>query len=215
MSKRRGAGEGAIDQRGEDNWRLRYRLNGRRFTVTVRGTKAEAKAQLRELLHAGDKGEHVEPSRLTLAQFSEQWLALLDRGLVAPRTRERYTELLASYVLPTLGQRPIQKITPSEIDALYAELERRLSATTVRHAHLALHSCLNAAKRKIGLRRNPAADADPPKGKDAEVAQALEPAELRRLIEGFKGSVLYPIVATAAFTGMRLGELLALRLVGP
>jgi integrase len=35
--------------------------------------------------------------------------------------------------------------------------------------------------------------------------------QLRTLVHGFKGSVLFPIVAVAAFTGARRGEILALR----
>ena len=46
---------------------------------------------------------------------------------------------------------------------------------------------------------------------EADHGIALEPEELRRLIEGFKGSALYPIVAVAAFTGARRNEILALR----
>jgi integrase len=210
-SKRRGAGEGSIDERGQDHWRLRYRIDGKRFVATVSGTKAEAKARLRELLHAGDTGEHIEPSKITLAQWAEQWLALLDRGLVTTRTRERYGQVLASYVLPTLGSRPIQKITAIEIDRVYAVLEQRLSPTTCRHIHVVLGNCLRTAQKKIGLRRNPCADASPPKAADSDIAQALDAAELNRLLEGFKGTAMYPIVATAAFTGARLGELLALR----
>ena len=144
--------------------------------------------------------------------MGRQWLVLLDRGLVAPRTRERYGELLRSYVLPTLGSRPIQKITATELDNLYAELEQRgLSCTTIRHVHTTLSAAFKSARKKIGLRRDPIADADPPKGSDKEIAQALEPADLHRLLDGFKGSVFYTLVATAAFTGARLGELLSLR----
>jgi integrase len=119
--------------------------------------------------------------------------------------------LLASYVLPTLGTRPIQQIKAPEIDRLYAELEKRLASTTVRHVHTTLSACFKSAQRKIGLRRNPCTDADPPKGKGGDVAQALTPVELHRLLEGFRDRLLYPLVATAALTGCRLGELLALR----
>jgi integrase len=71
MTKRRSHGEGAIDQRGENNWRLRYRINGKRYTKAFRGTKTEAQKALRVLLHAGDTGAHVEPDRLTLSAWVE------------------------------------------------------------------------------------------------------------------------------------------------
>ena len=56
---KRGHGDGGIDARGENTWRVRYRINGQRFTKTVRGTKAQAQKALRDLLHAADTGAHV------------------------------------------------------------------------------------------------------------------------------------------------------------
>jgi integrase len=217
---KRSHGDGSIDQRGENIYRLRYRVDRRRFTQTFRGSLSEARKELRRLLKSGDDGSHIAPNRITLTEWSKQWLALLARGeangmrrrgLVNPRTRERYGELLRLYVLPTLGDRSIQAITATEIDNLYMSLERRLSVTTVRHVHIALQSCLASAARKVGLRKNPCHDADVPNPEETEVGQALDPDELKRLLDGFRGSVLYPIVCTAAFTGVRLGELLALR----
>jgi integrase len=67
------------------------------------------------------------------------------------------------------------------------------------------------AQKKIGLRRNPCDGASPPKAVDSDVAQALDATQLSRLLEGFKGTAMYAIVATAALTGARLGELLALQ----
>ena len=46
---------------------------------------------------------------------------------------------------------------------------------------------------------------------DAEHGTVLDEEELSTVVNGFKDSVLYPIVAVAAFTGARRGEILALR----
>jgi integrase len=215
-------GGGAIDRRGPDTWRLRWRANGQRCTKTFHGTLLAARKELRALVKAVDDGQHVAPTRLTLRQWTDQWLTLLSRevnnttlrrsrGLVSARTRERYGELLTLYVLPSLGERPLQKLTVSEIDKLYIALEQRLSTTSVRHIHVCLRACLATAVRKDVLQRNPSDNADVPTGEDGEVGQALDQNELKRLLDGFRGKVLYPLVCTAAFTGCRLGELLALR----
>ena len=60
MTKRE-HGEGSIVERGENVWRLRYRVEGKpkRFSLTFHGTRAEAKKKLRELLKSGDDGAHV------------------------------------------------------------------------------------------------------------------------------------------------------------
>jgi hypothetical protein len=69
MTKKRSYGDGGIDQRGENIFRLRYRIGKKRFAKTFHGTLAEAKKELRALLRSGDTGEHVEPSKITIAEF--------------------------------------------------------------------------------------------------------------------------------------------------
>ena len=71
MSKKRGFRDGGIDQRSENSWRVRYRINGKRFTKTVHGTRSDAQKALRDLLHAGDTGDHVTPDKLTLGRWIE------------------------------------------------------------------------------------------------------------------------------------------------
>src|SRR5205807_9970143 len=46
---------------------------------------------------------------------------------------------------------------------------------------------------------------------EVDHGMVLEEAQLRTLLQGFKGLSLFPIVATAAFTGARRNEILALR----
>ena len=58
---RRGHGDGGIDARGDNVWRLRYRVSGKRHAKTFHGTKAEAQRELRRLLSAADHGQHVAP----------------------------------------------------------------------------------------------------------------------------------------------------------
>jgi hypothetical protein len=55
MAKRK-YGDGAIEPRGPGKFRLRYAIDGKRFSKTVTGTKTVAQEKLRELMTAGDKG---------------------------------------------------------------------------------------------------------------------------------------------------------------
>jgi integrase len=225
MTKRLGYGEGSMDERGANQWRLRYRADGKRHTVTFHGTKTEARAELRRLARSVDTGEHVAPDRLTLAAWIDQWLDLIERnpagarrrkrGLVNPRSLERYTELLRGRVVPILGERPLQKIKPTEIDKLYGKLENDpkhpLAPRTVHHIHYILGACLEAAVRKKLLASNPVAGADAPVPGKSDHGIALDRDQLRRLVEGFRNAPLFEIVAVAAATGMRRNEILALR----
>ena len=217
---KRAHGEGSIDTRAEDTHRLRYRVGGKRFTKTVQGTLADARKELRRLVRSGDTGEHVAPDRVTLKEWVDQWIALLERpsdngerrrGLVNARTLERYAELLRGHVVPTLGHRPLQQIQPTEIDKLYVKLEKSLAVRTVHHVHVVLNSCLKAAVRKRALSSNPAESAEAPVVGGETCGRVLDDDELKTLLGGFRPSSLFPIVATAAFTGARRNEILALR----
>src|SRR5262249_32062463 len=71
---KRSHGDGGIDQRGENRFRLRYRTGKRRFAKTFHGTLSDAKKELRALLRSGDTGEHVAPDKATLSGWAEQWI---------------------------------------------------------------------------------------------------------------------------------------------
>jgi integrase len=216
---RRDHGDGGIDERGPGRWRLRWRVDGKRFSKSFHGAIGEARKELRRLIKSVDDGQHVAPDKLTLTAWVDRWLALLRRGdvdkprrgLVNSRTLERYEDLMRVHVLPTLGKRPLQRITPTEIDALYTKMEQHLSPGTVRFAHAVLGACLAAAVRKGLLVSNPVSRAEPPAPADQDAGQVLDQEQLAALLAGFRGRTLYPIVATAAFTGARRNEILALQ----
>jgi integrase len=206
-------GDGSIDARGTDRWRLRYRIGGKRYTKTIRGNLTDAKRELRRLLKSGDDGSHVAPGKVTLAQWIDSWIDLRRRK-VNPRTSERYAELMRLHVTPTLGARTLQAITPVMIDSLYQTIfDKGLSARTVHHIHTVLGACLRTAEQKNLIARNPVARAEAPATGDEDAGQALDHEQLTALVNGFAYSSLFSIVATAAYTGARRGEILALRWV--
>jgi integrase len=221
MTKRRDHGDGSIDARGPDRWRLRYRIGRKRFSTTFRGALKDARRELRRLLRSGDTGEHIAPDKVTLAEWISRWIALLERqqvdshrrsrGLVNVRTIERYAELLRCHVTPILGPRPLQQIQASEVDKLYMALEKKLAPRTVHHIHTVLGACLKSAVRKGLIASNPVERAEAPSPGESDRGIALDEDQLRALLAGFKDSVLFPIVAVAAFTGARRNEILALR----
>jgi hypothetical protein len=120
----RAHGDGGIDARGKDRWRLRYRINGKRFSKTFRGTIGDAKRELRALLKSGDDGTHVEPKRTTLSGWIDTWLELR-RPTLAVLTYERYADLLRLHVKPKLGDKRLQSISSDMLDELYKSLRAR------------------------------------------------------------------------------------------
>ena len=147
MRKRGHYGAGSIDPSGEGSWRLRYRIEGKRFSKVVQGTKGEAAKELRRMLHSADVGQHVAPDKVTLGAWIETWLTLVERNVNA-RTWERDAQLLRCHVVPALGARQLQKIAPTDIDALYVKLEGTLAPRTIHHVHVVLGACFKRRSKR-------------------------------------------------------------------
>ncbi|MEH2501558.1 integrase [Bradyrhizobium sp. AZCC 1578] len=229
MKKQRGIkrafGDGGIDQRGENVYRLRYRIGGKRFTKTIHGTLGEARKELRALIRAGDTGDHVDPNKLTVSQWIDRWIEAGAPGRkkkkVGQRTLERYEQLLNTHVKPAIGDQALQQLRAAAIDELYASLEGKIAPRTAHHVHVVLGAALGTAHRTRLIAVNPMAhvqqvpnpDAVQPADDEADdLGEGLEETELAALIAGFKASSsLFCIVALAAASGARRNELLALR----
>jgi integrase len=80
------------------------------------------------------------------------------------------------------------------------------------HVHTVLGACLSAAVRKGLITATPLDRAEKvPSPGESNHGQVLDEEQLSTLVQGFRNSTLYPIVAIAAFTGARRNEILALR----
>jgi integrase len=214
MTSRRDHGDGAIDQRGKDRWRLRYWVAGKRYTKTVRGSITDAKRELRALLKAADDGQHVAPDKTTVCDYLRCWLDTDDS--LAPKPLERYRQLAEQQIIPHLGTMLLQSLRPATIHNWHGTLLRQggkngrpLSARTVGHAHRVLHRALERALRLELIPRNVASVIRPPKPQAAEI-EILSQQQIADLLEQLADHPLLPIVALALGTGMRRGEICAL-----
>jgi integrase len=143
-----------------------------------------------------------------VASRIDQWEAL---GKISPKTAERYRELLKNQIAPNLGSVLLQKLRGADIERWHATLKiGGLSARTIGHAHRLLSKALKEGLRHELVVRNVATTEQPPKPEDQEVA-ILGAGDVKLVVEKLRGRAIYPIAIMALFTGLRRGELLALR----
>jgi Phage integrase, N-terminal SAM-like domain len=83
------------------------------------GSKRQAQVEAARLISERQNGTAVEPNRITLAQFLDQWLEYIEPQ-VAPRTHERYGEIVRTYLVPALGTIILIKLQAIAISAAYA-----------------------------------------------------------------------------------------------
>jgi integrase len=218
---------GHIRQRSPGSWELRYslgsdRATGRRrvATTTVQGTRKDAEREMRRLLHSLDIGAHVDATRMTVQQWLKAWLDAV-RSEVSPKSHERYTELVDGFLVPTLGSLPISKLVPSHIQKVYSDWatggrrdgkEGGLSPQTRRHIHRILKAALARAVEQQIIARNPA---DAFKKRLPKVERrpmtVLTPAQSMALLVDIRVTAVYAPTLIGLATGMRRGEILALR----
>jgi integrase len=119
---------GHIRRRG-DSWELKYDLGcdpetGRRRTryATIRGTRRDAERELRRLLAAADRGEHVDQSKITIAQHVAERIGLWrTSGRISARSAEHYYDL-ARHQIAHIGGIQLQKLTTDAVERWHAGL---------------------------------------------------------------------------------------------
>jgi integrase len=152
---------------------------------------------------------------ISLATYLEHWLFHI-RARVRLSTFEGYRNLVCCHAIPALGEIELGQLRPLHLQTLYSALldpkrePRPLSAGSVRNLHLALAQALKQAVAWQLLARSPATGAQPPRPGHHHYTVA-DPALLRRLLHDLIGDPLELPAVFALATGMRRGELLALR----
>lgn len=215
---------GHIRRRGKRSWQIFLELprtsegKRRQKTVTVRGTKRQAEAELARLTNEIATGAFVEPTKMTVSAFLDRWLSDYAAIKVSAKTFERYREIVRCHLAVALGQLRLMDVRPLHIQEYYASALRAgrldgkggLSAQTVLHHHRVLREALQQAIRWQLLARNPADAVEPPRPQRRESA-VLSDDQTARLIASADGSRLWIVIVLAATLGLRRGELLALR----
>lgn len=135
----------------------------------------------------------------------------LYRGSVRTSTYERHEQIVRLHLKPALGRVKLSKLTPAHVQGLYRDkLDSGLSPATVQKIHAVLHKGLNQALKWNMIPRN-VADAVKAPRPDPKEMHPLSPDEARKLIEAARGDKLEALYILAVHTGMRQGELLALK----
>ncbi len=185
---------------------------------TVKGNRRDAQKELTRLLRDIDTGEYSDPANLTLGAYLEKWLSDYARPTVSEKTYERYAEIIHNDIIPNLGHLLLGKIRPLDIQHYYSgalvsgrkDGKGGLSPRTVLHYHRILREALQQAVKWQLIGRNPSDSVEPPRPRHMEM-KVLDNTQVITLLESTKGHRFYLPVLLAVCTGLRRGEILALK----
>ena len=217
---------GSLRKRSKSSWTITLTL-GRKIdpktgkskvnqkTYTVRGTKPQAEAKLAELLNEYNKGEYVEPTKMTTGEWLQKWIDVYVKHSKKkrPRTIETYESVVRRHLIPAFDEIPLQKLTSGHIQHYYNT--SALSSSTLEQHHAILHQALKVAmvnERLININPVEFVVEKPVAEKDLEM-QVWDEEEVRKFLTAAReeGVAVEAFYTLAIETGMRKGEMCGLK----
>ena len=191
-------------------WEARYRDNRSKERARTFNTKREAEQFLARQSADIQRGDYLDPrlSRTTFREWADQWLATTVH--LKPKTRVSYESILHARVLPEFGDARIAAIEQVDVRRFVARLaEGGDQPGTIRNTFNVVRLVFGTAAGSGAIRVNPCTGVRMPKSLRTEML-FLSAAEVLQLA-GAIGDPFGTLVTFAAYTGLRAGEIGALR----
>lgn len=228
---RRSYGSGSLfaraDANGQESWygrwysdgqQLQRRIGPKREPGTRNGlTRAQAE---RELARRIEIERPVVRSRLTVEAAGKRYLDHLEHVLERkPTTLGDYRSILGRHIAPFFGDRPLERIDADQVRRyLTAKKREGLATKTITNQLVFMHGLFAFALKREWVVANPVASVERPRasGADPDI-HYLDLDELEVLLRAVDpdaepfGHTDRALFLTAAMTGLRQGELVALR----
>jgi integrase len=195
-----------------------YEGGKRRIIASKQSTYAEARRMLQAIEGriarglAGLDEPSARPQVLTLAELSNRFLSEYSRPrLKDPGEYRIHARKALRRVLPFFGKHPVDGIRPLDVAKLRDSLSKQFAPNSVRSTLSFLRTLYSWAVRLELVAKNPCRGIELPKARD--LLEYLSKDEVRRLLTytSEQAPAIYPMIATAIYTGLRKGELFGLR----
>lgn len=210
MAKKRANGEGTIRQRKDGRWEGLYTVNYKRKSIYGK-TQEEVRKKLNKILNDIDNNIYVEDSKITVGEWLNTWLYDYKKNTVKQKTFEGYETLVRVHLIPAFSKIQLKKLTVDHVQKfINTKVKDGLSSRTIRYINTLLHGALKQAVNNGLLVRNVSEAVVLPERKQKE-RKFLTAEEQNRLINSLKDEQQGFILLFALSTGLRRGELLALR----
>ena len=228
MAGKRKKGEGTLRLRKDGRWEGRvvvgYNEAGAPKTKNALAkSKKECLSKLKGLMeqYHDPISERIQPS-MTFGAWLDLWYQNDSRPKLRKTTQQHYENLIYHHLIPSVGDIPLDQLTLGDLQQFFKRMkdcgrlthtEQRgagLSDRTVRSCHAVCQMALDKAVEERLIYRNPAVGCKLPSLKSKEM-KVLTQQEIQRFLIQAKAEGMYELFLLELTTGMRRGELLALR----
>ena len=204
---------------GETRWDVRYRGPDRHHRTKTFRRKLDAQRFAHTVETDVARGDWLDPSlgKETFRDWANRWLATTTH--LKPKTRESYESILRRHLLSAFGDLPIGRIDHPSVLARLSEIQGAGAGSgTIRNVRDVLRTIMRLAQRSGAIKVNPAQDAKVPRSRKKEMIflDARQVMTLANAVTNPGTDASHPqyglLVRMAAFTGLRAGEIAALRI---
>lgn len=195
---------------GKESWQARWRDPAGVDRAKNFSRRVDAERYLVSLEADKLRGRYADPrlGRIKLGEWMAEWQAT--RTNLSAQTRVRDDASIRNHVLPALGGAPVGRLQPVHVARWVAELDDEgLAPATVRKAYQLLSAALASAVDNGLIPVSPCRGIKLPR-LTQPIMRILEPAEISNLAEAIDQRYR-AMVLTAAYAGLRFGELAALK----
>lgn len=227
MAKRRKQGEGTLRLRKDGRWEGRivvsYDEKGLPITKNITAkTKTECAEKLEALKEKHGKPTEIINSEMQFGEWIDFWYRTYCKHTIRVTTQEEYGNRIYKHIIPEIGKIPLNKLTQSDIQQFYARTKANgrkihteiygtgLSDRVIRAIHANCRSALEKAVQEGLIRINPAIGCKLPPKKSREM-KVLTQSEVVRFLNRAKEEGYYELFLLELGTGMRRGEIIALK----
>ncbi len=225
MAKKNANGEGSITKRADGKWMGqvsvgRDPITGKIKRQTFYGkTRDEVRQKITKVQFDIQQGAYIEPSKLTFGEWIDTWLKHYKTASIRPTTLTSYEYIIRIHIKPSIGHIPLKDLKAEQLQAMYNDKFMNgnttkkgggLSARTVRYIHVIIHEALAQAQKNDLVIRNVSESTVLPRQTKKEI-RVLTLEEQKKFISSLGCEPLGPLFLLALASGMRLGELLALK----
>jgi integrase len=215
---RNGNGEGSIYEHKKNGKKVGYRgaytvyaAKGPKRRYVTGKTRENVRAKFTKAMADRDGGLVFDAGSLTVEEYLIRWLEDSVRGTVRQSTYEVYGHMVHPHIVPALGRLKLKNLTPAHVRSFYRQrLDAGLAPATVHKMHVVLHKALDQAVSDGLIPRNIVKGVKVLQTRKKEI-QPLKPEQVKALLDAARGDRLEALYVLALNTGLRQGELLALK----
>ena len=217
MSQKRGAGEGSICKRKDGTWQGAVTIgrdrNGKQKRKYFYGkTRNEVSKKLNTVINELNNRTFIDNStNPTMRVWLHTWLWEYKKNSIKAKTFEQYETMLRVHAMPNIGDIQVSNLKPEHLQKIYNNMyENGISARTIHILNTVLHGALKQAVKNNLASRNVTEAVSLPKSKAKEM-RVLTLEEQKKFMKVLSADRMGNMYLFGLFTGLRRGELLALK----